>query len=171
MGGWGAYVYHRSRVEPGFLGRIGVSGEGLGPAFRDASLVAAGALAAMAAVGAARGTLTFEAEALPLLALYPVWGLTQQVLVQGFVAGNLADAGVSGWVVVPVTAAAFGAVHLPNAELTAGTAAIGLAFTPVFLAHRNVWLIGLYHGVLGVGFYYWVLGQSPGEAIAPRARP
>jgi uncharacterized protein len=164
MSAWGGYVYHRARTEPEFLREIGFTSEGLGGAFRDASLLAGGALALMAAYGAAQGSLALDADMIPLLALYPAWGLVQQLLVQGFVAGNLADApgwSLSPYVVTPVTAAVFASVHLPNLGLTAGTFALGLGYTPIYLRHRNLWPLGLYHGWLGVFYYFWFLEQNP----------
>lgn len=166
--GWGSYVLYRARRDPDFLRQAGFSGEGLGPAFRDATLVAVGALALMAGVGAARGSLRFDPDMVPLLALYPAWGLVQQFLVQGLVAGNLA--GHPGWVsssyfVTPVTAAVFSSVHLPDWELTAGTFGLGLAYTPLYLRHRNLWPLGLYHGWLGVFYYFWVLERNPWDSL------
>jgi len=162
--GWGGYVALRARAEPGFLGDLGLTRRNLGPAFRDATLAAVGSAAAMAAIGAAQGSLHLNAHAVPLAAMYPAWGLVQQTLVQGMVARNLSEAeGLLGspYVVVPVTAALFGMVHLPNVRLAAGTTALGLVFTPLYLKHRNLWPLGLYHGVLGVLFYFWVLDKDP----------
>ena len=89
MGGWGGYVGYRAYKEPTFLRDIGLTREGLGPAFRDASLIAAGSIAIMAGIGVAQGSLRLHQDMIPLLLLYPAWGLVQQTLVQGFVAGNL----------------------------------------------------------------------------------
>ena len=164
-GGWGGYVGYRAATEPGFLGDLGLTGDGLGPAFRDASLLAAGALAGMAVVGAAQGTFALDADLLPLLALYPVWGVVQQTLVQGFVTRHLAEAGLSPWVVTPLSAVAFGAVHVPNWKLTAATTALGAAYAPLYLRHRNVWPLGLYHGWLGAAYYRWVLDRNPWQEI------
>lgn len=162
--GWGGYVYHRTRQNPRFLQEAGLTGRNLGPAFREASLVAAGALVVMAGIGAAQGSLVFDADMLPLLVLYPAWGVVQQFLVQRMVAGNLATA--RSWVgspyaVTPVTATAFGAVHLPSWDLTAGTFGLGLIYTPLYLRHRNVLPLGLYHGWLGAFYYRWVLDRNP----------
>ncbi len=136
---------------------------------RDATIVGAVSLAAMAGIGAYQGTLQMDRDMIQLLALYPIWGTVQQFLTQSLVAGNLRDG--PGWarspyVVVPVTAAAFGAVHLPNWELTAGTTALGLAYTPLYLKHGNVWPLGLYHGWLGVFYYFWVLDRNPWQYVA-----
>jgi membrane protease YdiL (CAAX protease family) len=164
-GGWGGYVGYRAATEPGFLGDLGLTGRNLGPAFRDASLLAAGALAGMAAVGTAQGTLDLDADFLPLFVLYPSWGVVQQTLVQGFVTRHLADAGLSPWAVTPLSAVAFGAVHLPNWKLTAATTVLGAAYAPLYLRHRNVWPLGFYHGVLGAFYYRWVLDRNPWREI------
>lgn len=161
---WGTYVVMRARADSSFFRDVGLGKAGLGPAFRAASLVALGGTALMAGVAAAQGSLELHPDLLPLLVLYPAWGTVQQFLVQGLVARNLADAG--GWLgspylVVPVSALLFGAVHLPDWKLTAATSGLGLAFTPIYLEHRNVWPLGLYHGLLGALFYFWVLGENP----------
>ena len=165
IGGWGSYVGYRAATEPDFLGDLGLTGEGLGPAFRDASILAGTALAGMAIIGAAQGTLEVDADLLPLLALYPVWGVVQQTLVQGFVTRHLDDAGLSPWVVTPLSALAFGSVHVPNWKLTAATTALGAAYAPLYLRHRNVWPLGLYHGWLGAVYYRWVLDRNPWQEI------
>ena len=165
IGGWGGYVGYRAATEPGFLGDLGLTGDNLGPAFRDASILAGAALVGMAVVGAAQGTLEVDADLLPLLALYPVWGVVQQTLVQGFVTRHLADAGLSSWAVTPISAVAFGSVHVPNWKLTAATTALGAAYAPLYLRHRNVWPLGLYHGWLGAAYYRWVLDRNPWQEI------
>jgi membrane protease YdiL (CAAX protease family) len=90
--------------------------------------------------------------------------VVQQLLIQGMLTRNLKDAG--GWsssphVVTPAAALLFGIVHLPNWKLTGATTALGLAFTPIYLKHRNLWPLGFYHGVLGALFYFWVLEENP----------
>jgi hypothetical protein len=169
VAGWGGYVGYRALTDPEFVQRTGLRRKGLGPAMRDAALIGVVSLSAMAGVGAARGTLQLDPDMAQLLVLYPVWGTVQQFLTQSLVAGNLRDG--PGWarsahVVVPVTAAAFGAVHLPNWRLTAGTTVLGLAYTPLYLRHGNVWPLGLWHGWLGVFYYFWVLDTNPWRYVS-----
>ena len=107
---------------------------------------------------------TYMREMIPLLILYPAWGLVQQFLVQSMVTSNLSDA--SGWLgspyaVTPISASLFGGVHVPSWKLTAATFVMGLVFTPLYLRHENLWPLGLYHGWLGVLFYQWVLERNP----------
>ncbi len=159
--GWGGYVGYRAATEPGALRELGLTRENLGPAFREASLVAVVSLGAMAAVGAARGSLRLDASVLPLLVLYPAWGLTQQTLVQGMLTRNLDAAGLPAVAIVPMSAATFGSVHVPNWPLVGATTALGAAFSANYLRHHNVLPLGLYHGVLGAAFYVWVLDRDP----------
>lgn len=161
IGGWGGYVGYRGLTEEDFFSDLGFTRENLGPAFRDASILAGVATAGMAAYGAATGNLRLEADMLPLLVLYPAWGLTQQMLVQGMVTRHLSDGGLSPYAITPISAATFSSVHIPNWELTAATAGLGAAYAGLYQRHENLWPLGLYHGVLGAEFYVWVLGRNP----------
>lgn len=165
---WGGYLAYRTRTQEGFLQDVGLGRRGLRGAFRDASFVALGSTALMAGAGALQGTLDLDPDLLPLFLLYPAWGLVQQVLVQGMVVANLSEAKRrlgSPYVVTPVAAGLFGMVHLPNWKLTAATATLGFAFTPLYLRHGNLWPLGLYHGWLGALFYFWVLDKNPWEDV------
>lgn len=161
---WGGYIYYRARTDRRFLSKVGFSSKNLGKGFRDATFAALGATALLAGLAERNQSLILHRDLIPLLLLYPAWGLVQQFLVQGLVSRNLTKA--EGWfsspyVVTPISAALFGSVHLPNWKLTAGTFALGLAFTPIYLKHGNLWPLGLYHGWLGALFYFWVLERNP----------
>jgi hypothetical protein len=52
-------------------------------------------------------------------------------------------------------------VHLPDFRLATATFVLGLALTPIYLKWRNLWPLGIYHGLLGVLFYFWVLERDP----------
>lgn len=161
---WAGYFLHRARRDSTFLTAAGLSSRGLAGCFRVASLVSVGAAVLMAAVAASQGSLQLDGDLLPLFVLYPVWGLVQQTLVQGMVARNLREAEGrvrSPYVITPLTALLFGVIHLPDWKLMAATTGIGLAFTPIYLKYRNVWPLGVYHGLLGALFYFWVLEKNP----------
>lgn len=157
---WGGYVGARAATEPGFLAGLGLTGEDLGRTARDVAWLSAGAAVGMAAYGAAAGSLRLRPSLVPLLVLYPAWGFAQQTLVQGFVTRHLDAAGLPAVAVVPASAAAFGAVHVPNWPLTAATTALGGAFAGLYLRDRNVWPLGVAHGALGALFYTWVLDRD-----------
>src|SRR5262249_24483514 len=132
--------------------------------FMATSLFALPALLTMWWMAHAQSAAVFNWRMLVLLGLYPVWGLVQQLLVQGIFVRPVtaAGAGVLKKLSVTVLAALlFAAVHLPDVKLAAATCLIGAVFTTIYIRWRNLWPLGLYHGWLGVFFYYWVLGRDP----------
>lgn len=158
--GWLSYVVLRVRRDPGALRTWGFRLEGLGEAFVAPTLFSAAAAASIAALAAARGTLEANPHLLPILLLYPLWGITQQFLVQALVARNLEHRVPRCWLMLLV-AALFAVVHAPDLVLMGATFLLGLFFTPMYLRRRNLIPLGLYHGVLGALVYFWVLGRDP----------
>ncbi len=118
----------------------------------------------MTAIAVGQRTLAFRWEMLVLLALYPIWGTFQQLLVQRvFVRSVTAPGGGLGRKVIATVVASllFGAVHLPELGVVAATCLVGFVFTLIYLRWHNLWPLGIYHGWLGVFYYYWVLGRDP----------
>ncbi len=165
LAGWGSYVGARALTEPGYLANAGFTGQNAGRAWRDATLVSLGALGGMAVIGSARGTLDTHGLLVPLLVLYPAWGLTQQFLVQRMLTRNLADAGLPPAVITPISAVTFGSVHIPNWDLTAATTFMGAAFTHLYQRDGNLWPLGVYHGTLGAFVYVWVLDRTSWDEV------
>lgn len=99
---------------------------------------------------------------------YPIWGMFQQLLVQGVFVRTVIESagGLRPKVIATIVAAVlFGAVHLPELRLAMATLVLGLVFTLIYVRWRNLWPLGLYHGWLGVFYYYWVLGRNPWREI------
>ncbi len=158
---WLGYVVCRVRAEPGILAKWGVRSACFWPAFAVTTAVAAPAAIGMASVGSRQNTLVFNAHFLLALALYPLWGMVQQFLVQAMATRNLLRWLRSTWAVCPTVAALFALVHVPNLPLMGATFALGVVFTAMYCRWRSVWPLGLYHGWLGALFYFWVLGRDP----------
>jgi hypothetical protein len=158
---WVAYVVVRWRQDRHILREWG---------FRTDNLLAAsllpllflGAVAlALAAYGASRGTLRFPAHAVLLLLLYPLWGLVQQFLALGIVAGNLEKVPAlraRRWLIVLLTAGIFSLVHINDWRVMLATLGLQLVFVPLYFRDRNVFPLAVVHGWLGALFYLWVLG-------------
>jgi hypothetical protein len=171
LGCWLCYLAARVRAQPTLLAEWGFSAAHLGPSFAATAAVAACVIAALAWTASRRGSLPVHWHMLPLLLLYPLWGLFQQLLVQGLVVRPLAlgiAPVVSRGTAVLLSAALFGAVHLPDTPLAAATAVMGLVFTPLYLRWGNLWPLGLFHGWLGMAFYFWYLGRDPWFEVFPR---
>jgi hypothetical protein len=157
---WLIYVASRIRREPSSLHEFGLSKRGLrGSSVASAVVLIVGASFCIL-VGLGRATLRFTPDMLILALLYPLWGLEQQLLVQGMVVRNLVPR-FSTAAVAAVAGVLFGLVHLPHLALAIATAVVGAVFALIFLRWRNIWALGVCHGWLGVFFYFWVLGRDP----------
>jgi hypothetical protein len=154
-----AYAIWRGRDEPARVA-WGFRREGLRACSRDSAWLMIVGTFVCAALGWWRGTLAVDLHLVFPLVLYPVWGLTQQFLVLGLFAHNLDALGLRRPLVLVLTALGFGAVHVPDWPLCAATAVLGSVVACLFFRHRNLWPLGVAHGVLGALFYRWVLGRD-----------
>lgn len=105
---------------------------------------------------------------IPILLLYPVWGVIQQFLVIGIVAGNLKDLDRSrlpSLSIIFVTALLFGILHYPSYWLVLATFVLALFYGYIYLKARNVYVMGIFHGWLGGLFFYTVVDRDPFQEI------
>jgi membrane protease YdiL (CAAX protease family) len=82
------------------------------------------------------------------LALYLPWGLFQQYLLNGYLLNRL-DGALSPAKSGTMAAALFSLVHLPNWFLMVATLAFGYCASLVYRRHKNLYFLGLAHGVIG----------------------
>jgi hypothetical protein len=158
------YILHRLRTTPGLTEQWGFSKVNLGSSLLIVLPVSLGAVAAVVGYGLASGTALLHWHIIPVVLLYPAWGVVQQFLLVVLVAGNL-DRISRGrlprlFIVLP-TALLFALVHIPVPLLMGATALMGVFTTSLFLRYRNVWPLGLFHGLVATALYYFVLGEDP----------
>ncbi|HEX6810511.1 MAG TPA: CPBP family glutamic-type intramembrane protease [Planctomycetota bacterium] len=158
--GWLGYVLWRART-PGVLAGWGLQRAGLRACSRAASLAFVTGAIACAAIGVARHTFVLDWHLLPLLLVYPLWGLVQQLLVLGIVVGNLERFGMGRFPLALTAGLGFAVVHAPDWPLCGATLVLGVACCTLFLRHRCLWPLGVLHGWLGAVFYRWVLARDP----------
>ncbi len=161
--GWLAYLVHRVRREPSLWQAWGFRTDNLLPALGEASLLGAAALASIVPFGLDRGHFPPPPSFWAVLALYPLWGLAQQFLLQALLARNLRPFLGAG--VVPAAAALFSLAHAPDLPLMGLTFAAGLAWTWLYRRRPNLWVLGMWHGVLGAAAWYGVLGRDAWSAL------
>ncbi len=159
---WAGYVLLRARTDPGRLAAWGFTGAGIGESTRRlAPFAAAGAIACLL-YGLWSGRMLLHWHMLPLLLLYPAWGLVQQFLIVSLLAGNLRDGlGVGERWAVATTAVAFAAVHLPSPALVLTTSVMAVITTSTWFRVRNLYPLGVFHGWMATLIYYLVLGEDP----------
>jgi membrane protease YdiL (CAAX protease family) len=83
---------------------------------------------------------------------YVLWTIYQQFLLQDYFMPRLQRVCASQSTAITLTAVLFAAAHLPNLPLTAATLLWGAASAILFLRYRNIWILGLAQGLLGLCF-------------------
>jgi membrane protease YdiL (CAAX protease family) len=157
---WTGFVWYHARRDPSILRTWGFRLDTFWPAFQATTAFSLPFAGVMALVGGSRGTLSFPPHAWILVALYPIWGVVQQFLVQALLVRNL-EGSLPRYGLFLVGSCLFAIVHVPEIPLMLTTFGLGLVYIPIYLRYRNLWPLGLYHGWLGTLFYLWVLGRDP----------
>jgi hypothetical protein len=120
------------------------------------------AVLAMVGYGLLAGTWIFTWRIFLLLVLYPPWGLVQQFLVVGLLAGNLRkDGRLPEWEIIPVISLLFAAIHLPSIPLVIVAGLMVAVAIPVYFRTGNLYALGLLHGWIGSLACFFVLGNDP----------
>jgi hypothetical protein len=134
------------------LDDLGLSGGGLAASFW---ILPAAIVFAMASLLAARhfGTLhSLYKGDLVHIAGYILWTLYQQFLLNDYFMPRLMRILSGESAAVSVAAALFAAAHMPNLPLTVATLVWGVVSCALFLRYRNLYVLGLVQGLLGLCF-------------------
>jgi len=161
---WVVYVVWRSKSNKSVLIHWGFRTDNFKQALKLVLPFGMFAVAAFVVIGAIQNTINLTWHVIPILLLYPLWGVVQQFLVIALVAGNLQDMEaitIKKPLTIFSTALFFGLIHYPNNWLILGTFILALFYGYVYLRVRNIWVLGLFHGWLGGLFYYTVVNSDP----------
>ena len=165
---WTVYVLYRKRQHPDALTYWGFTRKRFYETFMDLLPYAAICTTVFFLIGYYTERSILNWSILPILLLYPVWGVIQQFLVVGLIGKNLNDIEsfrLPFTVVVLITAVFFGIVHYPHWLLVLGTFLLAIVYTTLYLNGRNLLVLGIYHGWLGAVFFYTVLGRDCWEEV------
>jgi hypothetical protein len=116
-------------------------------------IAAAGLLAAAAAYTADRMHILHRLHGPPLLTRYwgyLIWAVMQQFLLQIYFLLRLTRLLPGKVAPILVAAGLFSLAHLPNPVLTPVTMVWGTIACLLFLRYRNIFTLGLAHGILGI---------------------
>lgn len=142
----------------------GLRTDTLGPALRTVGLVTAAGTVLIVAWAGTQHRLPPPPTFWAALAVYPVWGLAQQFLLNAMLLRNLRSV-LPERLALLLAGLLFAAAHLPDLPLVALTFPAGLAWGWIYLRRPNLWALGLGHGVLGTIAYYLALGRDPLAAL------
>ncbi|HEX2395745.1 MAG TPA: CPBP family glutamic-type intramembrane protease [Bacteroidales bacterium] len=100
---------------------------------------------------------------IPILILYPIWGLTQQFIFLCIITLNLQQLKFfSGntriiYLAVPVL---FSMIHYPDPYLMGITFIMEIVFMITFMKWRNIWAIGLAHGGIAAFVLFYIFNRD-----------
>jgi len=100
---------------------------------------------------------------LPILVLYPLWGLLQQFMIAGLIAGNLQkleSIKLRDSLIIIITSIVFALIHAPSLPLMMYVLVMEIVFLLVYFKYHNLWAPGLFHGWVSGLFLYYVLERD-----------
>jgi len=121
-------------------------------------------LIAFAGIGFYQGTINITWHIIPILILYPIWGIIQQFLLIALTAGNMQELkgyNLNKLLIILIAALLFALVHYPYTWLIIGTFILAILYGFIYLKERNIYVLGIFHGWLGGLFYYTVVDRDP----------
>jgi membrane protease YdiL (CAAX protease family) len=163
--GWSIYIVLRAVRNPRMLAVWGIRKAGFHASLFLALGFALLAVPALTVYGAIHGRLPVPLSFWLVVGLYPLWGVAQQFGLQALITNNLRGIVAGRLPRAAVAAALFSLAHFPNWWLMGLVLPAGFVFTWIFERQRNIWAIGIVHGLLGSLAYYLVLGKDPGTEI------
>lgn len=161
---WLCYIIYRSKKNPGIIIYWGFRTDNFWPVIRTILPFAIVAFIILICIGIFRNTIKITWHIIPILFLYPIWGIIQQFLLIALTAGNLYDyknARIPKAIIILVTALLFGLIHYPFVWLMTGTFLLAIFYSLIYLKQRNIYALGIFHGWLGALIFYTVVNRDP----------
>lgn len=160
---WSLYVFYRIRTKPGIAKYWGFRTDNFKKVAKVVLPFGAFALISFFAIGSYQHTINFTWHIIPIMVLYPLWGIIQQYLLIALTVGNLQgyNSKVPRRMIVLFSAVLFGLIHYPFGWLMAATFILAIFYGQIYLKDRNLYVLGIFHGWLGGLFYYTVLNRDP----------
>jgi hypothetical protein len=158
---WIAFVAIRAFANASVLAEWGFTTRNLGRSLALLAPVAVLAVFFFIAYGMFTGSLLMHWHIVLIFPLYFIWGLVQQFLIVALLAGNLRKhSRISQRWIVLLTALVFAGAHAASVPLTVAAFFLAAVTTTVYFRTRNLWALGLFHGLFATGLYFFALGQD-----------
>jgi membrane protease YdiL (CAAX protease family) len=161
---WTVYIIYRSTTKPGITKYWGFRTDNFKKVVVKVLPFGLLSVIAFIGIGIYQDTVNITWHIIPVLVLYPLWGIIQQFLLIALTAGNLNDLKgqkLNKWVIIFLAALLFAAVHYPYTWLIAGTFILAIFYGWVYLSEKNIYVLGLFHGWLAGLFFYTVVNRDP----------
>ena len=160
---WGVYIFMRYRKDPRILQLWGIRKRNFRRTFLFLLPFALVMVGLIAVYGFYVKANFLNWRIIPVLAIYPLWGIIQQFMMIALVAGNLQAitslrfrrSQVMVW-----TSLLFALVHYPYLPLMLYAFLMEIIFIYTFFRWRNIWPLGLFHGWVSSLFLFFVSGRD-----------
>ena len=160
---WIVYVYRRYRSDPTILRSWGFQKENFRQSFLFLLPFALLSYTGIIVYGVLNHVHILNFNVIPVIMLYPVFGLVQQFMMIALIAGNLKALKTNSfkdYQIILVTSLLFSLVHFPSVFLMIFTFLMELVFIITYLKWRNLWSLGFYHGITGCLLLFYVLERD-----------
>jgi hypothetical protein len=161
---WAGYIIYRNKTKPGIIKYWGFRTDNFKTVLRKVLPFGLFSVITFIGIGLYQDTINITWHIIPILILYPVWGIIQQFLLIALTAGNLKDIkgqNLNKVTIILFSALLFASVHYPFVGLIIATFILAIFYGFIYLSERNIYVLGLFHGWLGGFFYYTVLDRDP----------
>lgn len=165
---WGVYILYRCKQESNILKYWGFRTDNFKVSVKLILPFGIISVISCIAIGYFQGTINITWHIIPLLITYPIWGMIQQFLTIGLIAGNLnhlKSIKLNKILIIIITAILFSVVHYPSFWLMSGTFILALFYGFIYLKKKNIYAMGIFHGCIGALFYYTVVDRDPFQEI------
>ncbi len=165
---WIGYIVYRTKQKKEILAYWGLSMKNFKSTFLELLPIAIMGAIACILIGNYRETNILDWSFIPVLLLYPIWGIIQQFIIVGLIARNLKDLKakkIPEIAIILITAIVFAIVHYPHPILIVGTFFLAIVYSFLYLRDRNLLVLGIYHGWLGGLFFYTILARNPWKEV------
>jgi membrane protease YdiL (CAAX protease family) len=163
--GWLVYVVLRIRRDRSVLADWGLRRDTLAEGTRRTLVVLLIGVALITLWRLVRGWVPLPLDAIGVFALYPIWSLIQEFVVQALLVANFKKLGLGDRPTIVAGGILFSLAHFPDPELIALTLLPGFLWAWLFLKTRSLLPISLCHAWLGTLAFYWILERDPWSKI------
>jgi membrane protease YdiL (CAAX protease family) len=140
---------------------FGLRRDNLLSSVKEVAVVTAVAAVAILVLALALRRSLHHAELWIVAPLYPLFGIAQQLAVQGVLQRRLLRLWPHPAVGVVGAAVGYALLHAAKPRLLVLTLLAGLVWSWLYQRHPNVWTLGVSHGLLGALTFPLVLGTDP----------
>jgi len=161
---WIVYIFLRKKEIPQILSYWGLTFDNFKKTFLELLPIAVILSVAFYFIGNKLGTNILNINIIPILLIYPIWGIIQQFIMIGIFARNLKDGDQINLPTAGVVLAAatlFAIVHFPFLILVAATFLLAIVYVSLYFKGRNLLVMGIYHGWIGALFFYTMMARDP----------